>query len=71
MWLHELKSRKIHTHPKWRIIPWRKQARTMNKTKKEDKGLSVEERNESIDDWILKIIRYLDLGFSVSVIKNL
>jgi hypothetical protein len=48
-----------------------KHARTTNnKASKEDKWLSVEERNESIDDWRLMIIWYLDLGFSSSVIAK-
>jgi hypothetical protein len=48
-----------------------KHAKTMNnKARKKDKWLSVEERNESIDDWRLKIIWYLELGFSSSVITE-
>jgi hypothetical protein len=43
---------------------------TNNKARKKDKWLSVEERNENIDDWRLKIIWYLELGFSNSVITE-
>jgi hypothetical protein len=41
-----------------------------NKARKKDKWLSVEERNESIYEWRLKIIWYLDLDFSSLVITK-
>jgi hypothetical protein len=47
-----------------------KHAKTTNNKARKDKWLSVEERNESIDDWRLKIIWCLELGFSNSVITE-